>query len=246
MSGWTSATIVERRVWADGLATFRLAAAIEPFEPGQWVNLALEIDGELIRRAYSIASAPGAPLEFLLTVVDGGALTPTLLSLPDGAPVEVETRAQGFFTLHYVPEAKELWMVATGTGLGPFMSIVRSREVWERFEKIVLVHGVRHAAHLAYSDELDALSLAHEARLIRVPVVSREEVPGALRGRIPHLLASGELEARAGVSLSSTRSHVMLCGNPGMITDMTAALHAVGLERHRVRKPGHITVEKYW
>ncbi len=246
MSGWTKATVAGRRDWAEGLATIQLHAEIEPFEPGQWVNLALELGGDMVRRAYSIASAPGAPLEFFLTCVEGGAFTPALFELPVGGTLEVEKKAQGFFTLGYVPDAADLWMVATGTGLGPFLSMLRSPEVWRRFERVIVVQGVRQAAHLAYAEELGELSRAHDGRLVRVPVVSREPTADALSGRITHVLASGELEQRAGAAISAERSHLMLCGNPDMIRDMSAALGERGLARHRVRKPGHITIEKYW
>jgi ferredoxin--NADP+ reductase len=247
MNAWSQGHVVHRQDWAPGLTTLRLQADIEPFSPGQWVNLALTLQGAFVRRSYSLSSAPGEPPEFFLTRVSGGVLTPALFELPIGAAVMVERKPQGFFTLRYVPEAAEAWFVATGTGLGPYIAMLRTAEPWQRFERIVVVHGVRRVADLAYRDELVERSQEHGGKLTWVPVVSREpEAEGVLHGRITTTLHEGALERAAGLSLSAERSHVLLCGNPEMIADMTQGLAERGLRKHRVRKPGHITVEKYW
>jgi ferredoxin--NADP+ reductase len=247
MHGLSSGHLVARQDWAPGLATLEIAAEIEPFEPGQFVNLALELDGTIERRSYSIASPPGEPLRFLVTEVKEGKLTPHLLRLEPGQPIFVEPKPQGFFTLKWLPPARELWLVATGTGLGPFLSILGSEEPWQRFERIVLVHGVRDSSQLAHRDELARLAAARGGRLVVVAALSRElATPGLLHGRITTLLAAGEVERAAGVSLDPERSHVMLCGNPTMIEDMTKLFGERGLRKHRVRTPGHVTIEKYW
>jgi ferredoxin--NADP+ reductase len=244
---WSTGRILERRQWAPGLVTIRLDAEVDRFEPGQFLNIGLRIGGELVFRAYSVASPPGQPLEFYLTEVSGGELTPVLLSLKEGDEVEVERHPQGFFTLKYVPDARELWLVATGTGLGPFLSILRSGEIWQRFPRVVVVHGVRECAHLGYRDALAELSAVHVGRLSYVPVVSREPAAsGVVHGRITTALEDGSLEAYAGQVLGPERSHLMLCGNPAMVEELTRLLEARGLRKHRQRKPGHITTEKYW
>lgn len=246
MKAWLECKVAQRRDWAEGLMSITLDQPIEPFEPGQWVNLALSVSGERVRRAYSIASAPGVPPEFYLSLVPGGALTPKLFELQPGDRIEVEKKAYGFFTLKWVPPAAELWMVATGTGLCPFLSILRSNEVWERHEKLVIVHGVREWNHLAYREELAELSRAHGNRLTWVPVLSREpEREGVLHGRITTVLESGELE-RAALPFSEERTHLMLCGNPAMVDEVGKLLLARGLRRHRPRTPGHFTAERYW
>jgi ferredoxin--NADP+ reductase len=170
-----------------------------------------------------------------------------LLGLGPGDPLLVERKPQGFFTLKWVPEARELWCVATGTGLGPFLSILRSPELWQRFERVVVAHGARDALHLPHRDDLDVLAAEHPGALVSVGLVSREPgTSGLLHGRVTTALADGSLERAAGTSIDANRTHVMLCGNPEMVEEMISLLAARGLKKHRVRNPGHITVEKYW
>jgi ferredoxin--NADP+ reductase len=246
MQGLSEGRVLARRDWAPGLFSLTVAAEVEPFQPGQFVNLALELDGSLERRSYSIASPPGAPLEFLLTEVAAGKLTPRLQRLAPGDPIFVEPKPQGFFTLRWLPAARDLWLIATGTGLGPFLSILRSEEPWTRFEHVVLAHSARERSHLAYRDELAEL-LRARAAFRMVSLVSREPASaGILHGRVTTALADGSLERAAGHSIDGDRTHLMLCGNPAMIEEMTARLGERGLKKHRVRTPGHITIEKYW
>ena len=246
MSGWSDGRLTSRRDWAAGLSTLRVEAEVESWEPGQFVNLSIEGAAEEDRRSYSIASPPGGPLEFLVTEVAGGKLTPRLFELRQGDALLVERKPQGFFTLRWVPPARDLFMVATGTGLGPFLSILKSEEVWTRFERVVVVHGVRDSTHFAHRDDLEALAGARPG-LSLLGVVSRETPSaGLLAGRVTTALADGTLERAAGIAIDPAHTHVMLCGNPQMIEDMIALLAARGLRKHRVRNPGHITVEKYW
>jgi ferredoxin--NADP+ reductase len=247
MQGWSAGHLIARHDWAPGLCTLVVEAEIEPFAPGQFVNLALEIDGVIERRSYSIASPPGAPLAFLVTEVAAGTLTPRLVRLAPGDPLLVEPKAQGFFTLKWLPPAADLWLVATGTGLGPFLSILQSEEPWARFERVVLVHGVRDATQLAHREDLLRLVQERAGRLRLVSALSRAPATGdVLHGRLTALLSDGSLERSAATALDPARSHLMLCGNPAMIEDMTQLLAERGLKKHRARAPGHITVEKYW
>ena len=242
--GWSKSRVLARTEWAPGLITLRLD--VEPsFEAGQFFNLGLYLPGEFTRRAYSAASAPGAPLEFFIAEVNDGEFSPALFALGEGQHVWVEDKPQGFFTLRYVPDAEDLWLVATGTGLGPFIAMLRSGLVWERFRRVVLVHGVRDTAQLAYRAELAAWG--EERPLSVVTCLSRERAAAPfLSGRVTEALQNASLEGSAGVSISPDRSHVMLCGNPDMVAEMSTLLHERGLAKHRQRKPGHITIEKYW
>lgn len=246
MSG-AEGRIAARRDWAPGLMTLTLDAPLRPFKPGQFMNLGLLTTGpEAVFRAYSLASAPGAPLELFLSEIETGELSPPLFRSRVGDRVLVDPEPHGYFTLDWVPNARELWLFATGTGLAPFISMLRSAEPFQRFEHVVVVQGVRRLEHLAYADELRALAASR--RLSWVPAVSREsELPsGLLGGRLTRAFETGAIEEAVGRELRAEQAHVMLCGNPQMIDEMLALLHARGLRRHRSRSPGHVTVEKYW
>jgi ferredoxin--NADP+ reductase len=242
MSAWLDSRIVARRDWAPGLASLVLDGELAPFEAGQWTNVALNLDGERVQRAYSLASAPGAPPELFVASVPGGRFSPRLAALAVGDALQLQRQPQGFFSLRWLPPAKDLWLVATGTGLAPYVSMLRAGAVLERFERVVVVHGARTVAELAYRDELRALgAVRHVAAVTRQ--AGAEDVE---HGRVTTLLQSGQLERAAGFELDPARSHLMLCGNPAMIDDVSALLERRGLIRHRQRKPGHVTVERYW
>jgi ferredoxin/flavodoxin---NADP+ reductase len=241
----TETTVARRLDWAPGLMTLQLMAHAD-FRPGQFMNLGLHLPSGFVSRSYSLASAPGAPLEVLLARVGDGALTPALFELQPGAAVFLDAKPQGFFTFDYVPPHRELWLLATGTGLGPFLSMLRSGAAFERAERVVLVHGTRGAAELAHRTELEALVAERGGAFRYVPVLSRHPEPELLQGRLTAALGSGDLERRAETPLSAESAHVMLCGNPAMIDDVIAQLAERGLKRHRQRSPGHITTEKYW
>ncbi len=244
---WIETTITSRRDWAPGLMSLSLEASASPFTPGQFINLALDVGADRVKRSYSLASAPGAPSEVYLSLVPEGVLTPALFERGPGDRVWLDDRALGFFTLDHVPAAERLWLVATGTGLGPFLSMLRSPTIWQRFSRIVLVHGVRYVSHLGYGAELSRLVEQHAGQLSYVPALTREAPPsGALAGRLPALLASGELEQQLSLAIDPALDHVLLCGNPAMIDEVQTVLGARGLNKHRPRKPGHITIESYW
>ncbi len=238
--------VVARREWAARLWSLTFEAAAEPHEPGQFLNIGLTVDGQMVRRAYSLASAPGAPLELYLVVVPGGALTPALYRLAIGDELEVDPRPHGFFVPSELPAARDLWLIGTGTGLGPYLAMLRHGAIFERFERITLVHGVRDAGWFGYQGELEALERARPAGFRYLRALSRGEAAGALSGRITDLCARGELERAAERAFAADASHVMLCGNPEMIADMQRLLAERGLKKHRRREPGHVTVEKYW
>jgi ferredoxin--NADP+ reductase len=246
MTGWIYAKVNQRREWAPGLMTLGLDVKPE-FKPGQFMNLALRFEGELVRRSYSLSSAPGQEAEFYVNGVDSGLLSPKLLALREGDSIELETKAYGFFTLDYVPEARDAWLLSTGTGLGPFISMLRSGELLRRFEHVVVVHGVRVAAHFGYREELDDLAKEHPDRVRLVRLISREAPSsGELVGRIPQYLADGGIEKLARLHLNAATSHVLICGNPEMIREASHVLEERGLKKHRQRAPGQITTENYW
>ena len=240
-------TVAENKHWTDRLYSLKIDAAIKPFQPGQFGRLGLDIDGESIVRPYSFVNAPGEPfLEFYSITVPDGVLSNHLRHLEPGAPLWIAAAAAGFFTLDEVPEGRDLWMFSTGTALGPFLSILKTDLPWQRFEKIVLVHAVRHAEELTYQDTIQKFAKRDPEKFIMIPFVSREPSEVAMPGRIPPAIQSGALEKRAGLSIHSDYSQVMICGNPDMVKDTTDVLKERGLKKNRRRERGHITTENYW
>lgn len=247
MSKWLEGRVLGQTRWTDRLCSLRVRAPLGAFEAGQFTKLGLDIGGERVARPYSLVNAPGAePLEFYYNVVQDGPLSPRLAALDVGDTLHVAPNPAGFLVLREVPEAENLWLLATGTGLGPFLSILRTDAPWQRFARVILVHATRTAADRAYRELIGDIARTRGAQFGFLSFVSREPVEGALAGRVPDAIRDGRLERAANAELSAARSHVMLCGNPAMVGDVTATLEARGMRKHRRRAPGHITVETYW
>ena len=247
MPKWCPAKVVEKKVWTDGLFTLTIETDdVQPFSPGQFLHLALGDEDNRVNRPYSVASPHGKQLEFFIVRVDDGELTPRLWELAAGDSVEVSERAAGSFTLKKTPDAEILWLVSTGTGLAPYIAMLRTDEPWERFGKIVVVHGVRVAADLAYTEELKELENKYDGRFKLVQTLTREETEGTLHGRIPNLVVDGSLESNVGWEITKKNSAVLLCGNPAMLDDMEAKLGERGMTKHRTKAPGQIVLERYW
>jgi ferredoxin--NADP+ reductase len=246
MSAWLEGRVIENRAWTDTLFSLRIECPPLQFQAGQFVRIALDMGEERIARPFSFVNPPGDPvLEFYGVIVPEGPLSPHLARLAAGDRLYVADNPAGWLILSEVPPAEDLWLVATGTGIAPFLSILRTEAPWQRYRRVILVHGVRHASELVYGNLIEQLMRAYPGRLSYVRFVSREEFPGALQGRIPAAVADGRLEAAA-AAISPERSQLMLCGNPDMLKDMAAALSVRGLKKHRRRSPGQITVESFW
>ena len=241
MTTWLEGRVIENRRWTDTAFSLRVSAPPLRFEAGQFVRIALE---EPLARPFSFVNPPHDPvLEFYGIEVPEGPLSPRLARLRAGERLLVASNPAGFLVLSEVPAAETLWLVSTGTGIAPFLSILATEAPWTRFRNVVLVHAVRHAAELVYQDRIRKFS--KERGLRTVTFVSREPSPGSLAGRIPTAMLDGRLEQAAGLALEGN-VHVMLCGNPDMLKDVQAALGERGLRKHRRRTPGHITVESFW
>jgi ferredoxin--NADP+ reductase len=243
MSKWLEGRVLENRHWTDALFSLRVEAPRVDFEAGQFVRIALE---EALARPFSFVNPPQDPvLEFYGIVVPEGPLSPRLERLRAGDRLLVASNPAGFLVLSEVPDADTLWLVSTGTGIAPFLSILRTEAPWRRFRNVVLVHAVRHARELAYREMIGEILRTQHNVFQYLTFVSREAAPGSLEGRIPAAMRDGRLENAAGVTIDQ-RAHVMLCGNPDMLKDATAALVERGLRKHRRRASGHITVESFW
>ena len=247
MSNWIQGQVAGIRQWTNNLFSLQLSADIQPFTAGQFTKLALDIDEKKVSRPYSFVNAPHQlPLEFYFITLPDGPLTTRLSQLDIGDDVWILSRPAGFFTLREVPAADHLWLLATGTALGVFLSILRTAEPWTRFKKIILVHAVRTANELTYQDELASLLETYPQQFQMIPFVSREKADYALMGRIPAAIEDGRLESRAGIAFNAQTSQVMICGNPDMVRDTRHVLEKRGLKKNRRSDPGQITVENYW
>ncbi len=251
--------ITSIRSWTPKLFSFTLTRpAGFRFEPGQWARLGVQTSGATAWRAYSIASANYADeLEFYSIVVPGGAFTSQLAQLKVGDAVLIENQPYGFLTTSrfQLTLPCDLWMLSTGTGLAPFLSILQDPQTWQDYRQLIIVHGVRDANELAYAAEIQALrqhelfgeySAAQANKLVYLPCVTREAVAGALPQRITSALLEGSLERAVGTPLDLATSRIMLCGNPDMVDDTRTALKARGFTVSRSAKPGQIAVENYW
>ena len=272
-------TVLSKTTWTPNLFSFTVSRPDSfKFTAGQFVRLGVNpsqlqyykqqsgasdnannetIDSALdedIFRAYSIVSSPfDEVLEFFSIVIPDGAFTSQLQHLQVGDELLLNTMPFGFLTLarYQKPLPKDLWLLATGTGLAPFLSMLQDLKTWEDYEHIVLAYSARSTDELAYVETIERLQedfgslVDNPATLTFIPIVTRESVEGALTERLPKLLLDGTLQARAGIELDIDSTHVMLCGNPDMVEDTKETLKSLGLVMNR-RGEGNIAVENYW
>ena len=270
-------TVLSKTTWTPNLLSFTVTRPDSfKFTAGQFVRLGVnpsklkyyheqtqdklqdnslnEALNDDIFRAYSIVSSPfDEVIEFFSIVIKDGAFTSQLQHLQVGDELLLNTTPFGFLKLarYQKPLPKDLWLLATGTGLAPFLSMLQDLKTWEDYEHIVLAYSARSKAELAYVDQIERLQqefgdlVDNPAKLIFVPIVTRESVEGALSERLPPLLLNGKLEEKAGLKLDIDTAHVMLCGNPDMVEDTKETLKSLGMVMNR-RGEGNIAVENYW
>ncbi|ADY80620.1 ferredoxin--NADP(+) reductase [Acinetobacter pittii] len=237
--------------WTPTLFSFTMTRPAHfKFTAGQFARIGLKVGEELVVRAYSVVSSPfDETLEFFSIVVPDGAFTSNLQHLKVGDELYLEKIPYGYLTLarYQQPLPHDLWLLATGTGLAPFLSMLQDFDTWSKYQKINLVYSVRTAAELAYVDRIQEIAETfgegHNGFKF-IPIITRD--PSApLHDRLPILIENGELEKSAGIELNPATSHVMLCGNPQMVDDTKEALKRRGLTMNR-RGEGNIAVENYW
>ncbi|MCG9512743.1 ferredoxin--NADP reductase [Acinetobacter pittii] len=237
--------------WTPTLFSFTMTRPAHfKFTAGQFARIGLKVGEELVVRAYSVVSSPfDETLEFFSIVVPDGAFTSNLQHLKVGDELYLEKIPYGYLTLarYQQPLPHDLWLLATGTGLAPFLSMLQDFETWSNYQKINLVYSVRTADELAYVDRIQEIAKTfgegHNGFKF-IPIITRDP-SASLHDRLPILIEKGELEKSAGIELNPTTSHVMLCGNPQMVDDTKEALKRRGLKMNR-RGEGNIAVENYW
>jgi len=251
--GLIKGEVTGRINWTDSEFSLQITAEISRYTAGQFTKLALYDDaGDWVRRAYSFVNSPNHAagqqvMEFLIITVPDGQLSSRLDRLQVGDDVYVGKNPSGFMTLDEIPrDTKDLWLLSTGTAIGPFLSLLDEVETLQRFQNVVLVHAVRMSAELVYQEKIQQLEARYQGRLHYVPIVSRENRKDTLRGRVPALLESGELVTMAGVSLTANSSFFYLCGNPGMVKDTSEVLKQLGYQKNSRRSAGHFSSENYW
>jgi ferredoxin--NADP+ reductase len=252
MSNLNHEKVLSVHHWTDNLFTFTTTR--DPslrFKNGQFVMLGLEVAGRPLLRAYSVASANYEDtLEFFSIKVPEGPLTSKLQHLKVGDEVLVGRKPTGTLLVDYLVPGRRLYLLATGTGLAPYLSLIKDPETYENYEKVILVHGVRTVAELAYEDlitrelpENEYFGELVQEKLIYYPTVTRE--PYRNQGRITDLITSGKLFADIGLPpLSKEDDRVMLCGSPQLLDDMRIIMKNLGFEEGSTTEPGDFVIEK--
>jgi ferredoxin--NADP+ reductase len=252
MSPFHTERVVSVHHWTDRLFSFRTTRSPSlRFRSGQFVMVGLPAEGRPLLRAYSVASAPYEDaLEFFSIKVPDGPLTSRLQHLHEGDEVLVGRKPTGTLLIENLKPGRNLFLLGTGTGLAPYLSLVKDPETYERFERVILVHGVRFIKDLAYSDYLshdlpqdELIGELALAQLTYYPTVTRE--PFRHNGRISTLLGSGQLHADLGLApFDPQNDRFMLCGSEAMIADLKTVFLARGLVEAGAGEPGDFAVEK--
>ena len=253
MSAFATEKVLSVRHWNDTLFSFTVSRDDSlRFENGQFVMIGLPVDGKPLMRAYSIASANyEEQLEFFSIKVPDGPLTSRLQHLKEGDDLLISRKPTGTLVLHDLKPGKNLYLLSTGTGLAPFMSLIKDPEAYERFEKVVLIHGVRFVSELAYHDYITQELPNNEffgeevrEKLIYYPTVTRE--PFRNQGRLTDLIESGKLFEDIGLPpLDPAVDRAMICGSPAMLADTSALLDRRGFQvSPRIGVPGDYVIER--
>ena len=261
-----NSTVIAREDLHNELAIIKIRpddGPVAPFKPGQFCTLGLPAPPDpdkpanpkrkgpkLIRRAYSIASSPKVSeyLEVFVVLVSEGRLTPNLWTVPVDGKLFMDPKIRGEFTLDAIPEGKDLVMASTGTGLAPFLSMLRTHRGENRWRRLVMIHGVRNAWDLGYREELERIA-AEDESVFYIPVCSREPEDSdwaGPRGRVQAVLDETVFKQHTGFTMNPQDAHLFLCGNPAMITAVQEQFEARGFVTSTKKQAGNIHFERYW
>lgn len=252
MSAFQEERVLSVHHWTDRLFSFTTTRdASLRFSNGHFTMIGLRVDGKPLLRAYSIVSPNYADhLEFLSIKVPDGPLTSRLQHIQVGDTIIVGRKPTGTLLIDYLLPGKRLYLLATGTGLAPFLSVIRDPETYERYEQVVLIHGVRQVKELAYREYLSD-TLRHDEflgemvqqKLLYYPTVTREAF--VHQGRIPQLLAEGQVAKDLGIPmLNPAEDRIMICGSPEMLRDLKALAEKLGFEEGNTSRPGAFVIER--
>jgi ferredoxin--NADP+ reductase len=252
MSAFHQEKVLTVHHWTDRLFSFTTTRdqALR-FSNGHFTMIGLKVNGKPLLRAYSIVSPNYEEhLEFLSIKVPDGPLTSRLQHIQVGDDIVVGRKPTGTLLIDYLLPGKNLWMLSTGTGMAPFLSVLRDPETYEKFEKVILVHGVREVQELAYHDYLTQELPQHELlgemvreQFLYYPTVTREAYKN--QGRITDLLASQKLNADLGLpALSREHDRIMICGSPQMLRDLKKMLEERGFNEGNTSTPGDFVIER--
>ena len=252
MSKFIQETVTHVHHWNETLFSFRTSRQQSlRYENGHFIMIGLEVEGKPLMRAYSVASANYQPeLEFFSIKVADGPLTSRLQKIQVGDPIILSTKPTGTLIAGNLRPGKHLYLLGTGTGLAPFLSIIRDPEIYEKFEKVILVHGVREVSELAYKDFITDELPNHEYlgeivrdKLIYYPTVTREEFK--TNGRLTDLMTSGKLFSDIGLpAFDREQDRFMVCGSPSMLKDTCKILDDRGFEEAKRGNQGHYVIER--
>ncbi|HSI58156.1 MAG TPA: ferredoxin--NADP reductase [Ideonella sp.] len=252
MSAFHDERVLSVHHWTDRLFSFTTTR--DPalrFSNGHFTMIGLRVNGKPLLRAYSIVSANYEEhLEFLSIKVPDGPLTSKLQHIQVGDSVVVGRKPTGTLLIDYLTPGKRLYMLSTGTGVAPFLSVIRDPETYEKFEQVILVHGVREVGELAYQDYITQELPQHEllgemvsAQLLYYPTVTRE--PYKHQGRVTTVIENGQLAQDLGLpALNAAEDRVMICGSPAMLRDLKAMMEVRGLKEGNTSTPGDFVIER--
>lgn len=256
---YTIETVLEKTIWVpDKLFSIKTTRdASFDYDPGQFARLGLAVGlepsattppaNELTWRAFSMVNPPSEDgFEFFATLVPDGLFSPALYALEPGDKIFVNKIIFGFLTIAQFPQGGTLWQLATGSGLSAFLPMLYDDETWARFDHVILCHGVRYCNEFAYADRIQTIQERYGDRFVYLPIATREQHLHYPMARFTDLIASGDLAKLAGHPLDPEIARVMLCGNPGMTTDVRKLLGEHGFASGRRGNLGNLAVEKYW
>ncbi|BFI91169.1 ferredoxin--NADP(+) reductase [Enterobacterales bacterium endosymbiont of Anomoneura mori] len=248
MNNWVFGKILNIEKCTNNLFKFFIKAKIDKFISGQFTKIAFKINNIIIQRAYSFVNSCNNPnLEFYILLINNGKLSKNFSKLKINSKILISKKSFGNFILKNIPKCETLWMICSGTAIGPYLSILNENKNIEHFKNLILIHANKFLKNCNYNSEIIKLKNKYFKKLHVLNIISKEKIFGTLYGRINELINNGILEKTIGIGLKYKKCHVMICGNPFMIKDTIKILiNLRNMKKHSNFKNGNITIERYW